>query len=117
MSQNAAPAAGDTLFATDDLYPGTSSHHAKNWTASSLLFCTVTKVVSSTDIPADCLGVIAFGGSTIVSHSTQNLGSTAASSVYPITGGTGRYLGAKGSVKTTSIGNTNTSNGVITIKG
>jgi hypothetical protein len=116
LSQNASPAPGDYLFVTGDLYAGNGSHHAKNWTATASLYCTVKSVSSNTDIPSRCEGVVAIGGSMVVSVSTQNLGSSAAGSVYPITGGTGKYVGARGTVKTTAIGNTHNSNFVVTIK-
>ena len=117
LSNSATPAAGDQFSATDDLYVGDRSHHAKTATASAVLNCVVTSVVlpPNTEILARCEGVIAIGGSLIYSISTQNFASSAASSVYPITGGAGIYLGAKGAVKTTTVGKTNNSNGVITI--
>jgi hypothetical protein len=109
---NAPPVAGDQLFDTVNLYAGTAKHHAKTWTASASLDCTVLSA-SKTSIPAACEGVVAIGGSMLVSLSTQNFAGTP--SLYPITGGTGIYFHAKGSVKTKSVGKTNNSNVIITI--
>jgi hypothetical protein len=108
------PAKGDILFATDDMYKGTKAHHASNWTATAFLYCTVTKATQSS-LEGRCDGVIAIAGSMLISQSTQNLG--ASSAVYPITAGTGKYLHAKGSVKTTNLNKSGSeANGVITIK-
>lgn len=116
LSNSAPPAAGDQFSGTDDLYVGNSTHHAKTATASAVLDCVVTSVPNpNTEVLARCEGVIAIGGSLIYSISTQNFASSAVASTYPITGGAGIYRGAKGSVKTTDVGKTNNSNGVISI--
>jgi hypothetical protein len=117
VSNSAPPAVGDTLIATDDAYAGDSAHHAKTRTASAALYCTITKLVSNTNVPARCEGVVAIGGSMLISISTQNFGSSSATMVYPITGGAGKYLGAKGTLTSTNVGKTNNSNVVIKIKG
>jgi hypothetical protein len=117
VSNSAPPAVGDTLIATEDAYAGDSAHHAKTWTASAALYCTITKLVSNTNVPAHCEGVVAIGGSMLISISTQNFGGSSATMVYPITGGAGKYLGAKGTLTSTNVGNTNNSNVVVKIKG
>jgi hypothetical protein len=118
LSNSQPPAVGDILFATDDMYVGTKAHHASTWTATAFLYCTVTKVVNpNSNIQATCDGVIAIGGSMLTSISTQNLASNSKTSVYPIIAGTGKYLHAKGTVKTTSVNKSGSeSNGVVTIK-
>ena len=117
MSTSNPPAVGATLFATDNAYSGTAQHHAANWTGSAFLYCTVTKVVNpSSNVQATCDGVLALGGSMVTSISTQNLASSAPTIVYPIDAGTGKYLNARGTVKTTTVGKGPNSNGVITIK-
>lgn len=116
LSSSASPAAGDTFLATDNAYLGTSAHHAKTWTASASLYCTLTSV-STTSVPANCEGVVAQVGSMLISISTQNFASNSPTMVFPITAGTGKYLGAKGTLKSTGIGHTNNSNVVITFKG
>ncbi len=111
-----SPAPGDHLFATVKMYAGTSKHHAAGWTGSAFAYCTITKVVSAKDIRATCNGVVSIGGSMLTSVSNQNVAAT--TNVYPISGGTGKYVHVKGgSVKTTAVGKSGSSNAVITIKG
>jgi hypothetical protein len=117
LSNSAQPAVGDSFSAFDDLYAGTSSHHAKTYTATAVLDCVITSVVNpNTNIPGRCEGVISLGTSMIVSISTQNLADNSSVTGYPITGGTGVYKGATGVVKTTGVGKSNNSNGVIIIR-
>lgn len=117
VSSSNPPAAGDTLFATVNAYAGTAKHHASNWTGTAFLYCTVTKVVNpSSNVQATCDGVVAIGGSMVTSISTQNLASSSPTSVYPIDAGTGKYLRATGTVKTTAVSSNRSSNAVITIK-
>ena len=106
---------GATAFFTYKMYLGTSAHHDSNWTATAILYCTIKKGVTKTKAPATCDGVIAIGGSMLVSVSTQNLGSSKKTTVYPILAGTGNYLGAGGKVTTTTIGKGPNANGVIII--
>jgi hypothetical protein len=109
------PGLGDHLFSSLNLYPGTAKHHATNWTGSAFAYCTITKVVSQSDLQAACDAVLAVGGSMVTSISTQNL--AARTNVYPIDGGTGKWVKVKGgSVKTTSVGSGNNVNVVVTIK-
>jgi type II secretory pathway pseudopilin PulG len=117
VSNTNPPAVGDTLFATVNAYAGNAKHHAANWTGSAFLYCTVTKVVNpSSNVQATCDGVVAIGGSMVTSISTQNLASTVPGEVYPIAAGTGKYLKATGTIKTTNVGSSGSSNAVITIK-
>ena len=116
VSNSNPPAVGAILFATDNAYPGTAKHHTAAYTGTAFLYCTVTKVVSSSNVQATCDGVAAIGGSMITSISTQNVASSSPTSVYPIDAGTGKYLGATGTVKTTAVGSSGNSNAVITIK-
>lgn len=118
VPQSQPLAAGDTLFVTEDLYAGTKAHHASTWTASAFLYCTITKIVNpNSNIQATCDGVIAIGGSMLTSVSTQNLAANTKTNVYPIQAGTGKYLNATGTVKTTAVNKSGTAlNAVITIK-
>jgi hypothetical protein len=117
VSQSQPLAAGDTLFVTEDLYAGTKAHHASTWTASAFLYCTITKIVNpDSDVQATCDGVVAIGGSMLTSVSTQNLAANTKTNVYPIQAGTGKYLHATGTVKTTAANKSGTAlNAVITI--
>jgi hypothetical protein len=114
VSQSQPLAAGDILFLTEDLYAGTNAHHASSWTASAFLYCTITKIVPESNVQAICDFVVAIGGSMLTSVSTQNLAANSKTNVYPIQGGTGKYLHATGTVTRTAVSRTG-ANGVITI--
>jgi hypothetical protein len=115
VSQSQPLAAGDILFLTEDLYAGTNAHHASSWTASAFLYCTITKIVPDANVQATCDFVVAIGGSMLTSVSTQNLAANSKTNVYPIQGGTGKYLHATGTVTRTAVSGP-AANGVITIK-
>ena len=114
VSQSQPLAAGDILFLTEDLYAGTNAHHASSWTASAFLYCTITKIVPESNVQAICDFVVAIGGSMLTSVSTQNLAANSKTNVYPIQGGTGKYLDATGTVTRTAVSRT-AANAVITI--
>lgn len=100
VSNSSPPAVGDALLVTNKLYPGTHAHHAKHWTASAAVYCVITKVVNlKTDIRARCEVNVAIGGSMLFGVFPQNFASSGVLKTFPITGGTGKYLGAKGRVK------------------
>lgn len=115
LSSNQALARGDILFVTDNMYLGDKAHHNQKSTATAFLYCTVKKVTKSA-AKAQCQGVIALGKSMLISESAQNLASTSKTHLYPITGGTGKYLNATGGVTTTDLNKSGTeSNGVLKI--
>lgn len=66
---------------------------------------------------ATCDGQIAIGGSMLLAENAKLTFSNSPTVVVPITGGTGKYRGAHGLVKSTSIGNTNNSDITITFSG
>ena len=107
VAPNAAPAVGDRLsFASDD-YTGNHKRHAKQATASDHIVCTLTS--NSTAL---CDGTIAVDGSLILGDDfVLNFNSNAATTV-TITGGTGVYRHAHGTVIAKSVGN----NSDLTIK-
>ena len=86
---------GDRLsFASND-YAGNHKHHARQATASDHVVCTVTSTITSTAL---CDGTIAIGGSMIFGDDfVLNFVSNAATTV-KITGGTGLYRHAHGTV-------------------
>ena len=100
LSPNSTPAVGDRLsFASND-YTGNHKHHAKQATASDHVVCTLTSPNS-----ALCDGTIAIGGSMIFGDDfVLNFNSNAATTVR-ITGGTGLYRHAHGTVDVKSVGN------------
>jgi hypothetical protein len=98
------PAKGDHLSTTDLDYAGTAAHHASQWTASDQLTCTLTS--SATGL---CNAEIAIGGSMLVADGvTLNL--AAPRLVVPLSGGTGVFRGARGSITVVGIGNSSYSN-------
>jgi hypothetical protein len=100
LPPNAAQSPGDRLsFAAND-YVGNHKHHAKHATASDHVVCTLT-----TGGNAICDGAIAIGGSMIIGDDfVLNFNSNAPETV-KITGGTGRYRHAHGTVMHKSVGN------------
>jgi hypothetical protein len=116
VPQSQPLAAGDILFLTEDLYAGTNTHHASTWTATAFLYCTITRVVPDSNVQATCDSVVAIGGSMLTSVSTQNLAANSKTNVYPIQGGTGKYLHATGTFTRTAVNNSGAANAVITIK-
>jgi len=107
LPPNSRPAVGDRLsFASND-YAGNHRHHAKQATASDHVVCLLTSASS-----ALCDGTIAIGGSMILGDDFGlNFTSNAATTV-KITGGTGLYRHAHGTVLVKSVGN----NSDVTIK-
>ena len=93
LSPNSAPAVGDRIsFASND-YAGNHKHHAKQATASDHVVCTLTSASS-----ALCDGTFAIGGSMILGDDfVLSLTSNAATTV-KITGGTGIYRHAHGTI-------------------
>ncbi|MBV8734211.1 MAG: hypothetical protein JO120_05460 [Solirubrobacterales bacterium] len=100
LRPSAAPAVGDRFsFASND-YVGNHKHHAKQATASDHIICTLTG--GSTAL---CDGTIAIGGSMILGDDfVFNFNSNAATTV-TITGGTGSYRHAHGTVIAKPVGN------------
>jgi hypothetical protein len=101
-----APGAGDEVFNTSNLYAGTARHHARNWTATASLHCTIVNVTSNAG-SASCEAVLAIGSSTLVSLAKQTFGQGDQPLRFPITGGTGRYLRAKGLINDQPLRNNN----------
>lgn len=110
--QNAQPAVGDYTVGTDNDYAGTQASHSSEVAATDHLYCLITKAPAT----ATCSGQIAFPGGMLFSdNSNQDFSSNSATMNFPITGGTGAYQGAHGNLVSTTIGNTNNSEFVITV--
>lgn len=100
-SATSPPAIGERFLVTDELYVGTHTRHAKAFTATDHLACTITTDTGA----ATCDGQIAIGGSMLLAQNvTVNL--AGASTVVTINGGTGRYLHARGTATSVSVGTT-----------
>jgi hypothetical protein len=99
LPSNSAPAVGDRFsFASND-YVGNHKHHAGRPTASDHVVCTLTSTSAGL-----CDGVIAIGGSMILGDDfVLNFNSNI--TTLKITGGTGRYRHAHGTVIAKSVGN------------
>ena len=94
---SAQPKPGDYLIGTDVDYLGNHKKHAKTPTGSDNAVCTFTSATK-----AVCDEVIAIGGSLLISnHVTVNF--SAASPVSKITGGTGKFKGARGTITVTPL--------------
>jgi hypothetical protein len=99
LSPNSAPAVGDRFsFASDD-YVGNHKRHAKLATASDHVVCTIASTSSGL-----CDGTIAIGGAMIFGDDfVLNFNSN--TTTLKITGGTGRYRRARGTVIAKTVGN------------
>ncbi|HUC38335.1 MAG TPA: hypothetical protein VMR97_14585 [Acidimicrobiales bacterium] len=110
-NQNTQPAVGDYFISADLDYVGNHKSHAKNYTASDDVVCTIT-VSTSTAITGTCDGAIAMGGSMLlINRVSVNFASN--NPVIPINGGVGQFNGAHGTVKTVSVGNGNNSDATV----
>lgn len=94
------PVAGDRISYADNDYVGTQKHHAKRATASDHTLCTIT---GSNSVLCD--GALAIGGALILADDYLiDFPSTKKVTTIKITGGTGRYRGARGTVTATIAG-------------
>ncbi|HTX09543.1 MAG TPA: hypothetical protein VME22_13075 [Solirubrobacteraceae bacterium] len=114
LSPTATPAVGDGFVVIDLDYVGTANHHAKAWSASDHLACTFTSITGPMSGTATCNGQIAIGGSMLLAQNENISFSTSPTLVVPINGGTGKFRGARGQTKSTSISHSNNSNFTIT---
>jgi hypothetical protein len=114
LNPNAVPAVGDMFANTSLNYVGNHKHHAKKWTSSDHLVCTFTAINASGGT-ATCNGQIAIGGSMLLAENVTLTFSNSGSSVaVAITGGTGKFRGVHGHVKSKNVGKTNNSDLTIT---
>ena len=94
----AVPGAGDRLSFAGNDYAGNHTHHAKQATASDHVVCTLTSPGT-----ALCDGTFAIGGSMIIGDDfVLNLSSKI--TTVKITGGTGLYRHAHGTVVAKTVG-------------
>lgn len=109
-----APTVGSYVVSTDTDYSGNHTAHSSTATGTDHLYCLVTKAPAT----ATCSAEIAYtNGSMLVSdNSTQNLESqqSGATMTFPITGGTGSYAGAHGTVTVTPVANSNNADFTVT---
>jgi hypothetical protein len=109
---NATPVAGDYIVSTDNDYVGTQANHSMDVAATDHLYCLVVQAPGS----VVCSGQIAVGDSMILAdNSMQDFSANSTTQTFQVTGGTGDYQGATGTVVTTQIGNTNNSEFLITL--
>jgi len=114
--QNSPPQVGDYVVSTDLDYVGDHLHHATTAVATDHIVCLITTVTASGGT-GDCDGEFAFGGSMFYAdHQTITFADNA-NPVVRLTGGTGKLQGVSGSIKSTSVGNTDDSDIVVTLKG
>jgi hypothetical protein len=94
------PPVGGHVREDDVDYVGSHSHHAKQWTVSDHLYCTVVSAPAN----ADCFGEFSTGNSLIyLDDVAVNLAS--ANGTMAIDGGTGRFSGDSGTLASTAVGN------------
>jgi hypothetical protein len=106
LPSNAPPVIGDRYSFGYNYFAGNHKHHAKRPSASAHVACTLTSTSS-----ALCDGAIGLGGAMIIGDDFV-LSFTASTITVKITGGTGRYRHAHGTVVSKNVG----SNSDVTIK-
>lgn len=117
LPRNTRPTVGDVNDITGVDYVGNHKHHAKRWTATGHLACTFTSITGPMNGTATCDAQIAIGGSMLLVENAKLTFSSSPTVVVALTGGTGKFRGAHGHAKSTSIGNTNNSDLTITYSG
>jgi len=105
---SSAPAANDQYISTDLDYVGSHTRHAKNWTGSDHEFCVFPTASSAT-----CFGQVAFGGSMI--YADKFTLTQSSNGIIAITGGTGQFAGATGTISMKQVGTTNNSDVTIVL--
>ncbi|MFG1708531.1 hypothetical protein ACFLIM_35560 [Nonomuraea sp. M3C6] len=85
------PKPGDRIEISGNLYKGDHKHHGDEVVGTDHTIC-----VFNADLSAYCDAQAAFGGSMLLVHSSGGDGDFTST----ITGGTGRFLNAKGTVRT-----------------
>ena len=104
------PPVGGHVREDDVDYVGNHSHHAKHWSVTDHLYCSVVSAPAT----ADCFAEFATGGSLIYADNlTVNLASS--SGTLAIDGGTGSYAGYSGTYSSTTIGSSNNSDVALTL--
>jgi hypothetical protein len=104
------PPVGGHVREDDDDYVGNHLHHAKHWSVTDHLYCNVVSAPAT----ADCFAAFASGGSLMYADNlTINLASGSGS--LAIDGGTGDYAGYSGTCSSTTVGNSNNSDIVLTL--
>jgi len=107
LNPSAQAATGDYFVSTGTDYNGNHNRHSKKSVGASNLVCTITSGTSGF-----CDGVIAIGSSLLfIDHVAVNLSGNAP---LKVTGGTGQYRGARGTISAQGVSNTN--NNDFTIK-
>ena len=105
------PPVGGHVLENDVDYVGNHSHHAKRPTMTDHVFCTVVTAPAT----ADCSFVFATGDSLLYSDADSvNLAGGGPASI-PLNGGTGTFAGDSGTAVSTTIGNSNNSDVVLTL--
>jgi hypothetical protein len=102
LPSNFVPTAGDRVSWASDYYSGDHNHHAKKATASDKSVCTV---ISPSGVLCD--GIFAIGGSVIIAddYMLRFPVKKPEPVTIKITGGTGRYQGARGTISAVAVGN------------
>jgi hypothetical protein len=104
------PPVGGHVKEDDEDFVGNHLHHAKRSTVTDHLYCTVVSA------PANALCFTEFAtGSSLIYSDNAPINLAASSGPIPFDGGTGQYAGYSGQVLSTSIGNSNNSDLVVTL--
>jgi hypothetical protein len=106
------PPVGGHVKEDDVDYVGDHLHHAKQWTVTDHQYCTVVSAPAT----AECSVEFAVGGSLIYADDfTLDLASSSNSETLAIDGGTGHFAGYSGTYSSTTVGNSNNSDVVLSL--
>jgi hypothetical protein len=109
-----APAVGDYAVSTDNDYVGSQTSHSADVAATDHLYCLFTKAPAT----ATCSAQIATSdGMLLADNSVQNFAAQNQPETFKITGGTGTYQGATGTVTVTPISGSNNADFTVTWSG
>jgi hypothetical protein len=101
---NATPTVGFVFAGADADYLGNHTKHGNRVVATDHISCTITQLdLTSNVLVALCFGQVALpGGMVLFDHQSVDFAKNP--SVIPVTGGTGRYAGAKGTITADAYG-------------
>jgi hypothetical protein len=110
-NQNVLPVVGEYYTSTDIDYPGNNKHHGSSSSGYDHLVCTFTSVTSAAGQTV-CDAEVFYNGSLLYAdHFPLAVSfSSAQVSRVPISGGTGQFKNAHGTIVSADIGSTNNSN-------
>jgi hypothetical protein len=110
VNPNAMPVPGDKFDSTNLDYAGNHKHHAARYSASTHVACTITSPSAGT-----CSAQFAQGSSMLLANNFTINFTSAGTGPIPISEGTGKFRGVRGTVTVKNIPHSNNSDTTIKI--